>query len=1047
VRPIGRSLLVIAVLLLIGGDTPRLRAQPAASPARALAAASSVEQPLAAGDVQSYSIDLVSDQYVSLSVLQQGIDVGVTMFTPDARKAIDVDGPTGKYGTELLRLIAGTSGTYRIDVRSLEKGVPAGRYRLAVGDVHLATDDDRVRIRAQSAYLAGIGLRVRNTAESLRQAIAAYGEAARLWRSVDEVSDEGAAENDLAYVYRLLGEYQESFDHYHRALDRRRQAGDRPGEAQTLTNLGALSYLVGENQQALDDYERALPLRRDEGNFQEQALLLSNIGEVFALWSEHQQALDYFRQALPAERAVGDRLRESLTLSNIGLVYNATGQNREALEFFDDALTAVRTTGNRRVEARILANRGAAFRDLGDTAQALAAYEQALALQRAAGDRPGEGQTLSAIGVILMRRGDDQEALDRYAAALAIQRAIGSRRDEAATLNDMAVVLRRRGATELALSSLEQSVALRRAVQDRRGEAQSLYGLARVQHDRGDPRAALLSGDAAIEIVETLRTKLVSQEMRASYFATSLEMYEFVTATLMEIGAATHDRSYTTRAFQVSERARARALLDGLIEGQGRVRRGVSDELRVRERDLQDRINARADRQIQLLSGPHSAQDAERANREVDALLTELQELEAVIRTRSPRYAELTRPRPLDAAAVQRQVLDPETILLEYSLGAERSFLWVLTPDSVASVVLPPRDTVEAATRRFYALLTARNEQPAAETPLQRRRRLLAADGELGAAASALTRMLLEPIAARLAGKRLSIVADGALQYLPFSALPDPNAPDGAPLIVGHEIVLAPSASALAVLRNEHPATVRHRNTVAIIADPVFSADDPRLTRRESPPLDAASGDIRRSGAESGVSTFRRLRFSRDEAQTIAALTQPTARLEALDFRASRATAIATDLTPYAIVHFSTHGLLNTIHPELSGLVLSLYDEHGRPQDGFLRLDDIYNLALDADLVVLSACETALGREIRGEGLIGLARGFMYAGTSRVVASLWSVDDEATAGLMREFYRHMLTSGEPPAPALRAAQIALWRSKRWHAPYYWAAFELQGEWR
>ena len=210
---------------------------------------------------------------------------------------------------------------------------------------------------------------------------------------------------------------------------------------------------------------------------------------------------------------------------------------------------------------------------------------------------------------------------------------------------------------------------------------------------------------------------------------------------------------------------------------------------------------------------------------------------------------------------------------------------------------------------------------------------------------------------------------------------------------------------------------------------------------------DVPSADVRRSGADIGVSSFRRLRFSRDEAETIASLTKPGDRLEAVGFQASRATATTADLTGYGIVHFSTHGLLNNTHPELSGLVLSLYDERGRPQDGFLRLLDIYNLKLEADLVVLSACETALGREIRGEGLIGLARGFMYAGTSRVVASLWNVEDQATAMLMKRFYQGLLANGESPAAALRAAQISMWRGQRWRAPYYWAAFVLQGEWR
>ena len=146
-------------------------------------------------------------------------------------------------------------------------------------------------------------------------------------------------------------------------------------------------------------------------------------------------------------------------------------------------------------------------------------------------------------------------------------------------------------------------------------------------------------------------------------------------------------------------------------------------------------------------------------------------------------------------------------------------------------------------------------------------------------------------------------------------------------------------------------------------------------------------------------------------------------------------------------IHIATHGLLNTVRPELSGVVLSLVDESGHPQDGFLRLQDIYNLRLSADLVVLSACQTALGRPIAGEGLVGLARGFMHAGAPRVVATLWKVDDSATAELMKRFYRSMIEEKAPAAQALRAAQRALARDRRFASPFYWAGFTLQGDWK
>lgn len=166
---------------------------------------------------------------------------------------------------------------------------------------------------------------------------------------------------------------------------------------------------------------------------------------------------------------------------------------------------------------------------------------------------------------------------------------------------------------------------------------------------------------------------------------------------------------------------------------------------------------------------------------------------------------------------------------------------------------------------------------------------------------------------------------------------------------------------------------------------------------------------------------------------------------EAVDFAASRATVIGSPLDQYSIVHFATHAVLNENHPESSGIVLSMVNQAGRPQPGFLRIDDIYNLRLPVNLVVLSACKSALGKDVRGEGLIGLTRGFMYAGARGVVASLWKVDDEATAELMKRFYGGMFKQGLTPAAALRQAQLEMWQSKRWHSPYYWAAFVIQGQ--
>jgi CHAT domain-containing protein len=280
----------------------------------------------------------------------------------------------------------------------------------------------------------------------------------------------------------------------------------------------------------------------------------------------------------------------------------------------------------------------------------------------------------------------------------------------------------------------------------------------------------------------------------------------------------------------------------------------------------------------------------------------------------------------------------------------------------------------------------------------------------------------------------------------------------------------------LAAIRNETRARKPAEKAIAILADPVFEPNDPRvlsgLRKDDNHHLVARVRSAHEAPTASGIQTqsastpnaellrsfrgfdllnerggFSRLPFSRDEADAIAALAAQTSSLKATDFQATRTIATSGQLSRFRILHVATHGLLNSEHPELSGLVLSLVDEHGRPQDGFLRMHEIYNLNLPADLIVLSACQTALGKQIRGEGLVGLTRGFMYAGAERVVASLWQVDDLATAELMKRFYRAMLKEGKQASEALRLAQLEMLKQNRWSAPYFWAAFTIQGEWK
>lgn len=316
-----------------------------------------------------------------------------------------------------------------------------------------------------------------------------------------------------------------------------------------------------------------------------------------------------------------------------------------------------------------------------------------------------------------------------------------------------------------------------------------------------------------------------------------------------------------------------------------------------------------------------------------------------------------------------------------------------------------------------------------------------------------LSQLIMAPVADKLAKKRLAIVADGVLQSIPFAALADPNvkAPSPyQPLIVNHEIVNLPSVTALATQRQRLSERSVAPKTLAVLADPVFEATDERLTNK--PPVLAPELDLNRSSLQRALKNLNRnglsrLKGTRKEAEAILKLVSPQESIHAYDFDANYNFIINPELKKYRFLLLATHGIVDTKNPELSGIVLSQVDKQGQPvEKGYLRLGDIFNLDLGAELVVLSACDTGLGKDVKGEGLIGLTRGLMYAGSKRALVSLWQIDDIGTSKLMPKFYEAVL-KGKSSTTALREAQLKLWQGKDWHEPYYWAAFTLQGDWR
>jgi CHAT domain-containing protein/Tfp pilus assembly protein PilF len=1105
---------------------------------QSLSAGAPIERELPAGQAHTYRIVLSAGQFALAQVEQRGANVSLAANGPDGKEFAHVNLRNTGEGVERLAIVADAASEYILKVRSensIGSAAPIGRYEVKISELRPATEQDRARLKAQTLCYEAQTLSLEKAPESKRKAARLYQEALPLWRQAPEPYWESAVLTRLGALHIDLTEFEQAKDYFSRAVIAMKAAGDRRGEASAQNGIcGALHYLgdlkgkaecldglmaiyrelghrlgeanalsnkavtfmgMSDYPAALESAQQALPVFQAEKDRRQEAFVLNNLGEIYRQLQEHQLALDHYERALAILRERNDRRNMGLTLGNLGVTYADLGDLPRALDHFRQAIEISDEFGDRRNKSLFLESVGPIWQRLGETAKAFDALTQSLELARAVGDRQAIGAALTSLSELYLLRGENEKARDSVTEALELARASGKPLMEAAAFRQMGKLAVAYGNPQEAIRLFQQSLSLSRAIGALASEREALIQLARTERERNNFNEARDYYEKAIALTESVRAKILRQELRASFLAEWQDEYEQYIDLLMQMHQRSPNVGHAAAAFGISERARARSLLETLAEARAGVRQGVDADLLAEERKLADRISLKERQRSKSVSNPQAARQTEALSKELDALLDQYRALQCRIRATSPRYAALTKPQPLTAQEVQIECLDPQTVLLEFALGKKRSWLWAITPDTITSIALPPRAEIETSARKIYELLTVR--QPKKDmTESQRQALIDAADAKFRTEAAAMSRMLFGDVASKLRrewkGKRLAIVASGALEYAPFAVLPLPETEgrrEGedeatgrrgdretpsrpvAPsprrpvlLIADHEVVNLPSASALALIRRETAGRQATPKMLAALADPVFDADDPRLAaaRKKTSPngLIVSARSAESSSASSTLPSelarsaqsfhrdgFGRLVFSNEEAESITGFAPKGSTLKATGFEANHQLVASGELSRYRIVHFATHGLINSEHPELSGLVLSLVDENGKPQDGFLRMSEIFNLELPADLVVLSACQTALGKEIKGEGLVGLTRGFMYAGAKRVVASLWQVDDQATAQLMQYFYRGMLKENLRPAAALRAAQIEMSKSSRWSAPYYWAGFVTQGEWR
>lgn len=970
---------------------------------------SKVDGRLAAGQFSDYTLELDTDTYLRIEVEQRKLDVALELFDPAGVSILKVDSPIGRRGIETLLVVSEEQGRYRLRIAAAEPEALPGDFQLTVVEQRPASTDDRTRATAALLLSRGDQERRSGKGENLAAARGFYEDALERFRAVADFHLEADVLFRLGLTNALRGERPTAADQLEQALRRYRTSARQQEISYVLNNLGAVYWELGRKEDARRCFEENLQTTVAPDI---RAAAHGNLGLMLRQEGELAQALDAHFQALELFRQQNEPRQEIATLSNIGQLLIDQGKLESARDYLGKALELLTIHVDLPRRSQILANRGEAFKREGDLQAAQDDLEAALQLARELKDGHRIALRLINLGTVHLIAGKEGQARSNFEEALQISRSLTPpyRIGEALALHSL-------GRLDLPNPGQGWSgnparardyFAAAGAIFGDGGDSQVLisnhYGWALALRALGDLQGAREMLAKSLASVETLRSNSGGESLSISFFATKQHYLDLDIELLMQLEAKRPQAGFAELAFEASERRRARALLD-VMNGPDPLSRLDTGELAEKEKRAQSRLQ---ELELQRRRSVVHEPGEEGLWEKIRGVQLELDRIRYQLSQRRSPDSVGTRE-PARLAEIQQHLLDEQSLLLAYSLGEERSFLWLVSKREILSLELPPRREIESLAVQLHRELSARHS---AELKAQRRIRL----AKLG-------QMILGPAAGRLERKRLLIAGDGSLLYVPFAALIEPSTNDY--LVKRHEIVYLPSASVALAMRKRLAFRDPAPRPIVIFADPTIAAAQP------------------------GEPKYAELPNTRKEAQEINRIFAGEGQ-EFLGEKVSKQNVLSADLSQYQILHFATHGEMDNVVPELSGLVLSS-SASSSSGDRFLRLHEISGLHLAAELVVLSACRTAVGPAAKGEGLLGLTRGFLHAGVPRVLASLWNISDHGTAELMKRFYWALIEGGASPGRALQAAQLALIaedpEGNGLGDPFVWAAFILQGEWR
>jgi len=747
-----------------------------------------------------------------------------------------------------------------------------------------------------------------------------------------------------------------------------------------------------KHEQAIAEFERALSIHRASKDRFQEVILLSNMASSWNELGEPDKAIPLFEEALRIQHETKDATGVAYTLLGLANAHWFGGEPQQAFDAYRRLVSQTRAIGNEPLLAHALNNGGLVLQSLGQDREALEQHQQALSLFQKTAQRGFEGYALNNAGMAHANLGDARSARSHYERALAIFRELRDAPSEAYALHNMGDLALRAGDHEQAIQFYRQSLERKRAARDRYGEAWSLARLAEANHAKGEIDGARLLANQALSI-----HRAIGDQAGEANALASLGRLE------RAAGNGKLARERFEAAIDIVEKTRGSIATPELRGSYFATRQSIFEQLTdmlVEAGDASAIVAMERSRARLLLDSARGDASYERVQRQIFALGQRLRKTLSAADTETIRErlriliaqagSMKTPGRGTAATAAELKRAAGDGTIVEYWLGERRSAVFTITRATIVIAPLPPRGEIERRVTALIAALTARGASTPRETAAQRAKRIAAEDAKWRGEAAAFAKLIWP---GTIAAGPVLVVPHGALAHVPFSLITS-----------GASVTTAPSASLQRHLGNASRAP----RALAVIADPVLGNDWPPLA------------------------------FAAAEAASITAMLPAGEATVRTRERAARGPELFSELARHRILHFGTHAEVNHSDPGRSMIALT-----GAP----ITLEDINNMRIDADLVVLSACRTALGQELRGEGLLGLTHGFLHAGANRVLATLWSVDDQATAAFMREFYSNLLRKRLSPPKALSEAQAAMRKNPRWLHPWYWAGFALHGYWR